>query len=654
MSSDASPTPTESGTDAPAPAPEGEELPRRRVIVIFIGLALSIITAAMNGTTVTTALPTIAGKLHGLDRMAWLVTAYLLGMTIAMPLYGKVGDLVGRKRVLHFALLVFMLGSALSGAAQTMTQLIIFRAVQGIGSGGLIVTAQGIIGDIVPARRRGRYMSVLAPLIGVATVGGPMLGGLLIDYASWRWIFYVNLPVGVLALVVTAVTLELPRSNRRPRLDVGGAALLGGAVAAIVLITDWGGTSYAWDSGVILGLAVGALVLLVAWALVERRVAEPIIPLRLFGDRVFAVGVLLGLGVGVGMFSVVTYIPTFLQIVVGASATLSGLLLLPLMGGMMAVSAITGQLMTATGRYKVFPILGTASMATGLYLLSTMGVDTPRYAINLYMIAVGAGIGLVMPVLTTAVQNSVPHSDLGTATAGVNFFRQIGGAIGAALAGALFTSRLQHQLAESLSPRAAARMGGQQTISPQAIARLPDALRHDVVAAFAEALPSVYLDFVPVLAVAFVAAWFMKEKPLGTVRSAARNAREAAPRTAADATDATSGTASQDTPQPAATRPAAATGTAPPGDVNGQTFVRGHVYGPHGSPLPRATMTMVDFSGHEVDRARTSEDGAYHLTAPATGTYLLVAATGTHKPEVSTISVTSTPVVHEITLTGKE
>lgn len=492
------------------------ELPRRRVMLIFVGLVLSILVAAMNGTTVTTALPTIAGDLHGLNRISWLMTSYLLGQVVSMPLYGKLGDLFGRKRVLQFALVVFIVGTLLSGLAWSMNALIAFRAVQGLGSGGIIVTAQGIIGDVVAPRKRGRYLSMLAPMIGVATVVGPALGGVLIDHFSWRWIFFANLPLVFVALAVTAITIKLPHRRRNPHIDYLGAALLGGGVSAIVLVTTWGGTTYAWTSWVILGLVAAAVLLLTGWVAVERRAREPIVPLRLFSDRVFVVSIALGVAIGMAMFGAITYLPTFLQIVSGVSATRSGLLLLPLMGGMIVASFAAGQLMTFTGRYKIFPICGTAATTAGLALLSTMGVDTPRALTITYMAMLGVGIGLVMPVLTTAVQNSVPYEDLGTATSGINLFRQTGGAIGAALAGTLFTTRLQHQLTAQLPPDLAGQVGAQVSgITPAAVAQMPPVLQHGVVAAVANSLPSVYLDLAPILGAAFVLAWFMQERPMG-------------------------------------------------------------------------------------------------------------------------------------------
>lgn len=507
----------------------GGELPRRRVAWILVGLVLSIFVAVVNGTTVVTALPTIAGELHGLNRVSWLVTAYLLGQVVSMPLYGKLGDLFGRKRMLQAALTVFLVGTALAGFAWSMNTLIVFRAVQGLGSGGLIVTAQGIIGDVVPPRQRGRYMSLLAPMIGVGTVAGPTLGGFLIDYWSWRWIFFANLPLVLVALLVTTVTIKLPLYRRRPHIDYLGAVLLGGAVTAIVLVTTWAGTAYPWVSGVVLGLIAAAAGLFAGWVAVERRAPEPIIPLRLFSDRVFVVSVALGVAVGMAMFSAVTYLPTYLQIVSGASATRTGLLLLPLMGGMIVASVAAGQLMALTGRYKLFPICGTALAAVGMFLLSTMGAGTPHALAVGYMALLGAGIGLVMPVLTTAVQNSVPHGDLGAATSGVNLFRQTGGAVGAALAGTLFTTRLQQQLLAQLPPELAGQATSRaSTITPRAIERMPAALQQGVVAAFANALPSVYLVFVPILAAAFVLAWFMKEKPLGTAIGAESDAASAA------------------------------------------------------------------------------------------------------------------------------
>lgn len=501
---------------APAAATAGGLSPRR-VRIIFAGLILAILLSALDQTVVATALPTIVGDLHGLNQLSWVITAYLLASTVTIPIYGKVGDLLGRKNVLIFSIVVFLAGSVLSGLSQSMLELIVFRALQGVGAGGIMIGAQAIIGEVISARDRGRYMSIMMPMIGVATVIGPLVGGFLTQHASWRWIFYINMPIGALALVVIWFGLHLPRIERPTVIDYWGTGLLAAGVSSIVLLASLGGTTYPWSSAPIVVLGVAALVLLAAFALCEARVREPVMPLRLFRNPIFAVCIGLGFSVGAAMIGAASYLPTFLQLVGGASATNSGILLLPLVAGMMATSITTGQLISRTGRYKVFPIAGTATAAAGTYLLSTMNAHTTSPVSSLYMVVLGAGIGLIMPVLTLAVQNSVKFSDLGVATSGVNFFRQIGGSIGVAVAGTVFTTRLATQLATHLpatvGSKAAAHASG---LTPATLRHLPPQIHHDYVVSFANALPPVFLYFTPLLMAAFVLAWLMKERPLST------------------------------------------------------------------------------------------------------------------------------------------
>ncbi|MGH9103342.1 MAG: MDR family MFS transporter [Acidimicrobiales bacterium] len=505
-----------------APGPVGmasEQAPigHRRVLVIFAGLILAILLSALDQTVVATALPTIAGDLHGLDQLSWVITAYLLASTVTIPIYGKIGDLFGRKKVFVFAIVVFLVGSVLSGQSRSMLELIVFRAVQGIGAGGIMIGAQAIIGEVISARDRGRYMSIMMPMIGVATIIGPLLGGFLTQHASWRWIFYINLPVGAVALAVIGFGLRLPSRPRKPVIDYWGTVLLAAGVTCLVLLTSLGGTTYAWGSWQTAGFAGAAVVLLAAWVLVERVAPEPVLPLRLFRNPVFAVSIGLGFAVGFAMIGAVSYLPTFLQLVGGASATSSGILLLPLVAGLMAASVVTGQLISRTGRYKVFPILGSGTATVGLFLLSTMGAGTTTLASSLFMVVLGLGLGLIMPVLTLVVQNAVVFGDLGVATSGVNFFRQIGGSIGVALAGTIFASRLARQLAlrlpAGLAHQAAVHANG---ITPHALHQLPPALQHDFVLAFAHAIPPTFLYFVPLLGLAFVLSWFLQERPLST------------------------------------------------------------------------------------------------------------------------------------------
>ncbi|MGH3319500.1 MAG: DHA2 family efflux MFS transporter permease subunit [Streptosporangiaceae bacterium] len=646
-----------------------DTIPRKRLLLIFLGLILGILMAALDQTIVSTAMPTIAGQLHGLNQISWLITAYLLAQTISMPLYGKFGDIVGRKRLFHFAILLFLAGSVLSGIAQTMNMLIVFRAIQGLGAGGLMVGAQSIMAEIVSARRRGRYMSIMGPMIGLATVFGPLLGGYLTQHITWRYIFYINLPIGAAALVVTALTLKLPEVRRRPKIDFAGAGLLAGAVASLVLLIDWGGTKYAWTDPITIGLIVGIVVCGVAWWFAERRAAEPVLPLHLFRNRTFAVNAVLAVMVGLGMFGAVAYLPTYLQLVLGVSATRSGLLLLPMMGGLMVAAITTGQLMSRTGHYKFFPLIGTPLAAAGMYLLSTMGVDTTRAQSSVFMIVLGLGIGFIMPVLVLTVQNAVHRDDLGTATAGINFFRQIGGSAGTAVIGTLFTSRLAGQLQQHLPPQLASRAAQHaQGITPEKLQQLPPRLAHGIVAAFAGALPPVYIYLVPVLAAAFIVAWFLKEVPLATSMGGApapSRGRPAGPDSAAEPESPAGGPASRPLPEvldevlvtlralgARDDHPSVAGWRRRDGGPNGSTatvrqpmtpngsgqdgpatvarppvadgpVIAGRVYG-HGQRPVEAVLALTDLEGRQLDRTRTGADGAYRLCSGTDGTYLLV------------------------------
>ncbi len=499
-----------SATAATATAPDEQ----RSVLVVFVGLMLVLLMASLDQTIVSTALPTIVGDLGGLSHISWVVTAYLLAQTAVTPVYGKLGDLYGRKIVLQFALVVFLIGSALCGLAQSLTMLIVFRAIQGLGGGGLMVGTMAAIGDVVSPRERGRYQGIFGAVFGLSSVIGPLLGGFFTTSLSWRWIFYVNLPIGVLAFGVLAATLPSRRDEAHHRIDYLGAGLLAAALSTVVLLTTLGGTSVAWGSPTIIGLAILAIVLVIAFVLVEQRAPEPVLPPRLFRDSVFSVTSAIGLVVGFALFGSVTYLPLFLQVVLGATPTGSGLQILPLMGGLLITSISSGQIISSTGRYRPFPIVGTAVMAGGLALLSTMDPQTTRLAASAYMFVLGLGLGLVMQVLVLAVQNAVDYKDLGVATSGATLFRSIGGAVGTAVLGSIFSNRLSAELAAHLPRGASGSVGTGAGLNTAALKRLPAPVHADYLTAFTNSLSTVFEVATGVALVAFALSWALQQRPL--------------------------------------------------------------------------------------------------------------------------------------------
>ncbi|MCV7298707.1 MFS transporter [Mycobacterium barrassiae] len=509
---------TTAPTDAPAADHESPNalISLRRRNIIFVAVLLGMLLAALDQTIVATALPTVVADLGGAGHQSWVVTSYLLASTIVTAIVGKLGDLFGRKAVFCAAILFFLAGSVLCGIAGSMTMLVASRALQGVGGGAMMVTAMAVIGEVIPLRERGRYQGALGAVFGVTTVIGPLLGGFFTDHLTWRWAFWINVPIGVLVLVVGAMAIPSLARTAKPVIDYAGILFIGLAASGLTLATSWGGSTYAWSSPIIIALFAGSAVALAVFVWVESRAAEPILPIRLFGSPVFTVCCILGFIVGFAMLGALTFLPTFMQFVNGVSATESGMRTLPMVAGMLITSIGSGNIVGHTGRYKVFPVVGTATMALGFLLLSQMGAATPVWQQSVYLFILGAGIGLCMQVLILVVQNTSTFADLGVATSGVTFFRTIGSSFGAAIFGSLFANFLASRIPSALMASGAPARAAD---SPQALHALSPEMAAPIVDAYADSLGTVFLCGVPVAIVGFIVSLFLKEVRLREIET---------------------------------------------------------------------------------------------------------------------------------------
>lgn len=505
-----------------------EQFTHRQIQVILIGLLSGMLLAALDQSIVGTALPRIVSDLGGLNHITWVVTAYLLTSTASTPLWGKISDLYGRRIIFQSTIVIFLIGSALCGLAQSMPQLILFRAIQGIGGGGLMAIAFAIMGDVIPARERGRYTGYFGAVWGVSSLAGPLLGGFITDNFSWRWIFYINLPIGIVALVVTSIVLKMPVIKRDAKIDYLGATAIVAGVTSLLLYLNWGGEHFGWTDPSALILVFAAAFLTVAFVFIELRAQEPIIPMRLFRNRIFSVGNLFAFLIGFALFGGAIYLPLYLQTVQGMSPTRSGLAMLPMVVGTFSMSIVAGQLITRTGKYKIYPIIGSSILLVALFLLSTLQYNTPYWQIAIYAFLFGVGLGLAMMTIVTPIQNSVSPRDIGVATSATTFGRSLGGAIGAAFFGAVMSAQLTHyigRIPEIVSGSVPA--GEINTNDITAIHSLPQPLQTDVLIAFTNAVTDVFLYVIPAIAVALVVVLFLKEIPLRTTAPILQEEREA-------------------------------------------------------------------------------------------------------------------------------
>ncbi|WP_345801308.1 MDR family MFS transporter [Microbacterium sp. AZCO] len=496
-------------------------LTKRRIWIIFSALIAGMLLSSLDQTIVSTAMPTIVGELGGVSHQVWISTAYILATTIVMPIYGKFGDVLGRRRLFLAAIAIFTLASVGCAFATDFWMFVVFRAIQGLGGGGLMILSQAIIADIVPANERGKYLGPLGAVFGLAAVAGPLLGGFFVDHLTWQWAFYINIPVGIAAFFIALFALQLPNKKAEKPIDWLGVLFLSIATTCLIFFTDFGGSAdFGWDSMATWWWGLGLVVAAALFIFTESRAADPIMPLSMFRNPVFVNATAIGLALGIGMFAAIGFVPTFLQMSSGTSAAASGLLMLPMMVGLMGTSIASGLLITKTGKYKIFPILGTIITGIAMFAMTTLTASTPVWLICVYLFVFGAGLGLIMQVVVLVVQNAVPAADIGTATSTNNYFREVGAALGTAVFGTLFTTRLTENLTKVFTDAgASAEQAGQatSTIDPSTLSQLPDAVRDGVVTAYADALAPVFWYLIPFIGVALILAIFLKEIPLSDV-----------------------------------------------------------------------------------------------------------------------------------------
>jgi EmrB/QacA subfamily drug resistance transporter len=501
---------TAPGSTQPGPAPAS----KRAIYVAMAGLMLGMLLAMLDNLIVSTALPTIVGDLGGLAHLSWVVTGYALAAAASTPIWGKLGDLYGRRGMFMTSIVVFLVGSALAGLSQNMNELIGFRAIQGLGAGGLMVGAMAIIGDLIPPRERGRYQAMIGGMMPIAFVGGPLVGGLLTDHLSWRWVFYINLPLGIAALLVTGLFMKLPRQRIKARIDIVGAALLTVGVVSLTLAASWAGSEYAWGSWQIISLFAVSVVFLVGFGYAEGKVAEPILPPRLFRNRNFTVAQILSFLVGAAMFGAINFLPQYMQNVRGESATASGLLLLPLMFGMLVVMLATGQITTKTGRYREFPIIGSFVLVVGMLILLMLGLDTSTFVASALTLVVGLGMGFIMQNTMLITQNSAELRDMGAASGSVTLFRSVGGSLGIALLGSIYTTQLTNSLSSKLGAAGQQLISGGAALPPSAVLKLPAPAREAFQSGVISGLHGVLIGGAIMALLAFAVSWFIKAVPL--------------------------------------------------------------------------------------------------------------------------------------------